>query len=172
MGFRPRHDDVGIGECRPLLGQSLWPEQAPGDPKQLVGVGLAVPDAPEQRAQLARPEAVFGCPRSPVLTQPHEVDLLLALSCLDRRELGRVEAALAAAGELLLDLDPPRRELADHAARHVPKIRQALLRRLPLDPQRARELVSQMGLVEVAGGEPVGAQDRLPVERSPLLVGR
>ena len=67
VGFRPRHDDVGIGECRPLLGQSLWPEQAPGDPKQLVGVGLAVPDAPEQRAQLARPEAMFGCPRSPVL---------------------------------------------------------------------------------------------------------
>ena len=39
-----------------------------------------------------------------------------------------------------------------------------------LDAEPARELVPKVGLVEVAGGEPVGAQDRLAVERPPLPV--
>ena len=42
----------------------------------------------------------------------------------------------------------------------------------PFDPERAGELVAEVRLVEVAGGEPVGLEDRLAVERSPLAVAR
>ena len=40
----------------------------------------------------------------------------------------------------------------------------------PLEPEPPRELVAELRLVEVAGGEPVGLQDRLAVERPPLAV--
>ncbi len=46
----------------------------------------------------------------------------------------------------------------------------ALHRLGPLDPEPARQLVPQVRLVEVAGREPVGAQDRLAVERAPPAV--
>ena len=52
------------------------------------------------------------------------------------------------------------------------EVGQTLRRRFPLDAERAGELGSELGLVEVAGGEPVGLQDRLAVERAPLAVAR
>ena len=39
-------------------------------------------------------------------------------------------------------------------------------------PRRLGELAAQVGLVEVAGGEPVGLEDRLAVEGPPLAVAR
>ena len=128
------------------------------------------------RARAARAaRASRGRARLPALASPRaapEVDLLLALSCLDGRELRCVEAALAAACELLLDLDPPRRELADHARAARGEDPPCPSAASPTRPRARGELVPQMRLVEVAGGEPVGAQDRLAVERPPLLVGR
>ena len=50
------------------------------------------------------------------------------------------------------------------------EVGEAFVRRLPLDAERAGELGAQVGLVEVAGGEPVGLEDRLAVERAPLAV--
>ena len=64
------------------------------------------------------------------------------------------------------------RELEHDLARDAFDVGHALRRRLPLDAKRARELGTKLRLVEVAGREPVGLQDRLAVERAPLAVAR
>ena len=155
MRLRPRHHDLGLRERGLPRRQSLRPEQPLRNPQQLLAGEFALADAPEQRAQLAAAEPVLGGAGAPVLAQPDEVDVLLALARLDRRDLGGVEAAAALAGELLDHLRPPGRELADHLARHVPQLGHPLARLLPLDAERARQLGAQLRLVEVAGGEPV-----------------
>ena len=66
---------------------------------------------------------------------------------------------------------PPGRERPHRLLRDPGQVRHPLGRLRPLQPEPPRELVPQLGLVEVAGGEPVGAQDRLAVERPPLAVG-
>ena len=65
---------------------------------------------------------------------------------------------------------PPRRERPHRLLRHPDQLGHPLDRLRPLEPEPPGELVPQLGLVEVAGREPVGAQDRLAVERPPLAV--
>ena len=95
MRLRPRHYDLGLRERSLPRRQSLRPEQPLGNPQQLLAGGVTLADAPEQRAQLAVAEPVLGGAGAPVLAQPGEIDVLLALARLDRRHLGGVEAAAA-----------------------------------------------------------------------------
>ena len=108
------------------------------DPQQLLAGELALAYAPEQRAQLAAAEPEFGGAGAPVVAQPGEVDVLLALARLVRRQLRGVEAAVALTSEFLDDLNSPGRELADHLARHVPQLGHPLARLFPLDAERVR----------------------------------
>src|SRR5262249_27245330 len=70
------------------------------------------------------------------------------------------------------DLGASGRELLDHTARDALEVGESFVRRLPLDAERAGEFGAQVGLIEVAGGEPVGLEDWLAVERPPLPVAR
>ncbi len=58
------------------------------------------------------------------------------------------------------------------SSRHALDLGHALDRLGPAHAEAGRQLVAQVGLVEVAGGQAVGAQDRLAVEGSPRAVGR
>ena len=118
----------------------------------------------------ARPSAVFGGAGAPVLAQPDQVDVLLAVAGVERGDLASPEAARAALVHVLDHLRSPGRELVDHLAGDALQVGEPFVRRFPLDPESARELAAEVGLVEVAGGEPVGLEDRLAVERPPLAV--
>ena len=126
----------------------------------------------EEGVELCLPESVLGGARGPVPPQLGKVDVLLAVAGLDRGGLSRIEPARRLLVHALDDLRPPGRELCDSASRYSLEVGQTLRRRFPLDAERARELGPQLGLVEVAGGEPVGLQDRLAVECAPLAVAR
>lgn len=168
----PRHDEVGLGERGPRRGQSLRAEHPPGDPEEVGAGGSPGERAMEQGLQLATAEPVLGGAGAPVVPELGEVDVLLALPGLPRRGLGRAPAFRAPVGDPREHLEAALRELAEGGAGDALDLGHALGGRLPLDAERARELGAQVRLVEVAGGEPVGAEDRVAVERTPLAVRR
>ena len=124
----------------------------------------------DEPAQLAPAEAVLGRPRQPLLAQPRQVDLLLRLAGRERRHAGGGEALRAERLHVLEQRPPPGRERPDRLLRHLRELGHPFHRLGPLEPEPPRQLVPQLGLVQVAGREPVGAQDRLAVERPPLAV--
>ena len=140
--------------------------------EQFVRRELAVARAVEESVELVLAESMLGGARAPVLAQLAEVDVLLAIASLDGGDAEPRRSRYLVLVHALYDLRPPGRELRDHASRHVVELGHALRRRGPLDPERAGELGSELRLVEVAGGKPVGLEDRLAVERSPLAVAR
>ena len=116
-------------------------------------------------------EAVLGGARAPVLAQPRQVDVLLALARLERRDLGGVEAARCRARPCCSTTCARRVENSRITSRGTPASSAIPLYGVSHStPERAGQLGAQLGLVEVAGGEPVGLQDRLAVERAPLAV--
>ncbi len=170
--LRPRHRELGLGERGPLLGQPLGAEHPLCYPQELRRRRLRPPPAAEERPQLAPAEAVLGRAGAPVLAEACKIDVLLALAGVDGGDLGGVEADGAALAETLDDLKPAPGELVDHRPRHGPKLGPALRRRLPAEAERAGKLVAQVRLIQVAGGKPVGLEDRLAVEPPPLAVAR
>src|SRR5919109_1365898 len=168
MRLRPGHHDLRLREGGLPFGQPLRPEQPPRNPQKLLTGEFALEDAPEHGAQLAAAEPMLCGAGAPVLAQPHEVDVLLAFTRLNRRELSRVEAPATLARELLDHLRPPGRELTDRLTRYLLQLGHPFPRLLPLDTERARQLGAQLRLVEVPGGESIAAKDRLPVQRPPF----
>jgi hypothetical protein len=168
----PGHEELGLREGAPLLGQPLVPEQPLGEPKQLRRCELAVRSAAEERLELGVPEPVLGRARPPFLAQADEVDFLLALARLERRHAAGVEAGCSVLGEVLEHLAASAGEGAKRLLRDTGDLGHALHRRRPLDAERAGEFGAEVGLVEVAGGEAVGREDGLAVERPPLPVAR
>ncbi len=126
--------------------------------------------AVQSGGELRPSEPVLGGAGTPVLAQPCQVDVLLPLARLDRRPLGRVEPGRRPLPQMLDDLRPARRELGDDCAGNAPQFGHPLARSLPLDAQRPGQFRAQVRLVEVAGSEPVGLQDRLAVQGAPLAV--
>src|SRR5919109_4825120 len=155
MRLRPGHHDLRLREGGLPFGQPLRPEQPPRNPQKLLTGEFALEDAPEHGAQLAAAEPMLCGPGTPVLAQPHEVDVLLPFTRLNRRELSRVEAPATLARELLDHLCPPGRELTDHLTPDTLQFGHSLARLFPFDTERARQFGAQMRLVEVPGGEPV-----------------
>ena len=115
---------------------------------------------------------MVGCARLPLQAQAGQVERLLAIAGLERGDLGGIEARAAAALEVVEHLRPSLRERLQRPVRDAGDLRHPILRLAPLDPERAGQLEPQLGLVEVAGREPVLLQDRLAVERAPLPVAR
>src|SRR5262249_32256062 len=101
-----------------------------------------------------------------------EIDVLLAVSRLERRHLARMKAVTAGLVEVRLDLAPPLGELAEDVTGDAGDLRHALDRLVPRDAGRPGQLGSKLGLVKVASRHPVAAQPRLAVEGAPLPVAR
>ena len=104
-----------------LLGQPVGPEQ-PLARSRAARSRDQLPPARARRAarELARAESVLGGAGAPVLAQPGEVDVLLALARLDRGDLGGAEAAVAVLGHVLDDLRPPRSRTRAITSRGTP----------------------------------------------------
>ena len=126
----------------------------------------------DEPLELTLAESVLGRACQPLLAQPRQVDLLLRLAGRERGDAGGGEAVCAECLHVLEQRLPPGRERPHRLLRHPDQVRHPLDRLRPLQPKPPGELVPQLGLVEVAGGEPVGAQDRLAVERPPLAIRR
>ena len=126
----------------------------------------------DQVAQLAPAEAVLGRARLPLLAQPRQVDLFLRLAGGERGDAGGDEAFRAVRLHVLDERLPPRRERPHCFLRYGLEVGHSLHRLGPAEAEPPGDLVAQLRLVEVAGGEPVGLQDRLAVERPPLPVRR
>ena len=176
LGVRlgPGHDQVGIGEGG-RSSRSVRRGRASAPAMSSSSRDESSRRSRGGRGRELRPsESVLGGAGAPVLAQPRQVDVLLAVARLDRGDLGGVEARRCPARSRSLDAPAPAasRTRATTAAGTPAISAIPLLRRLPLDPERAGQLGAQVGLVEVAGGEPVGLQDRLAVERAPLAVAR
>ena len=114
---------------------------------------------------------MLGCARLPLLDRAGHVDVGLAVAGRERGDAGGVVAAGCLCLHVLLDLQPASRELAQHPGRDALDFGHALDRVAPVDAEPGGELVAEVGLVEVAAGEPVGLQERLAVECAPLAVG-
>ena len=147
------------------------PSIRPCDAQQLFARRLLVGDPAEKPDEFAGAESVLGGPRAPILAQSGQVDVLFSFAGLERSDLGGVEAA------------PVRRARAPRrpALRRVENSRitargTCLISAMPLrgsshsTPRAAGQLGAKLGLVEVAGGEPVALEDRLAVEGAPLAV--
>lgn len=123
-----------------------------------------------ERAKLAAGEPVLGGARLPLLPQPREIDLLFRLAGRERRDSAGREAFRPARLHVFEQRLSSSREGSHRLLGDALEFGHAFDRLRPADAEPLRELVAEVGLVEVAGGEPVGAQDRLAVERSPLAV--
>ena len=121
LGVRlgPGHHELGLGERGPALGKPVGAEQPLRDLEQLAARSARAGGARPSSVELARAEAVLGGAGAPLLAQPGEVDVLLAVAGLERRDLGGLEAAVPLLVHVLDDLRPPGRELVDHLARHA-----------------------------------------------------
>ena len=113
---------------------------------------------------------MLGRARSPLLPQSRQVDRLFPVACLDRGHLRGVEPRAAVPFEVVDDRRAPLRERPQRLLRHAVDVGHPLLRLAPLDSERPCQLEAQLRLVEVAGREPVGLQQRLAVECAPLTV--
>ncbi len=111
---------------------------------------LAVAARARAAPQLARAEAVLGGAGAPVLSQPGEVDVLLALARLDGRDLRRVEAAAAAARSSCSTTCARRVENSRSRSRGTPpQLGQPLVR---LSPTRRRACVRARRAAEPGRG--------------------
>ena len=166
---RNRADELGQRERRLRRGQpvrreqprrELLPLDAGGCERTLVG----------EPAKLAPAEAVLGRPHKPLLAQRRQVDLLLGLPGRERRNPGGSETLRPERLHVLEQRPPPGRERPDRALRDLRQLAHPFHRLRPLEPEPPGKLVPQLRLVQVAGREPVGAQDRLTVERAPPAI--
>ena len=73
--------------------------------------------------------------------------------------------------EVVDDLGAALRERAYRLGRDADDLRHALSRTFPLDAECPSQLEAELRLVEVAGREPVGLEQRFAVERAPCPVG-
>src|SRR5207244_8245637 len=88
--LRPGHRQLGLRERRPPLRQTLRTKQPLHASPQLRRARLHPRRATEHSGKLSPPEPVLRGARPPVLTQPDQVDMLLALARLQHRRLRRV----------------------------------------------------------------------------------
>ena len=116
-------------------------------------------------------EAMLGRARQPLLAQPGQVDLLLRLTGRERGDPRRGEPLSSERLHVLDQQAPPSREGPDRRLGYPGELAHPLRRLGPLQPKPPSQFVPKVRLVQVAGREPVGAQDRFAVERPPLAVG-
>jgi hypothetical protein len=125
----------------------------------------------EERVDGLRPEVPRRGARSPLLAQARPVDVLaLGAVGVQGGDLGGAPRVSTGLGEALDDLGPALREVLEDPIVDAADLRDALLRRLPLQTQRLGEPTPQRGLIEVAGGPGVRVQGA-PVERGDAPLG-
>ena len=164
-----RADELGHREGRLLLGKRVQ-----GGQIELLAIDSrsTLTMQFDQVAQLMPTEAVLGRARLPLFAQPRQVDLFFRLTGGERGDAGSDEAFGTARLHVLDERLPPRRERPHYLLRYGFEVGHSLHRLGPAEAESPGDLVAQLRLVEVAGGEPVGPQDRLAVERQPLPVRR
>ncbi len=155
-GDRPH--ELGHGEGRLLLGEAFATEHFC---REVVGVDR-VPRQPAsmgERVELAAAEPVLGRTRFPA-SRVASAATREAANPLRSQRLHVLHQRL-----------PPSREGLDRLLGNTDELTHPLDWLGPLDAEPAGELVAEVGFVQVPGGEPVGLQDRFPVERPPLALG-
>src|SRR5262249_18389026 len=95
VGLRPGHHGLGERERSLLLGQSGGTKHPIRELEELITRRLPRGCAAKQRSQFSLAESVLGSTGAPVLAKPSEVDVLLALARLVRRQLRGVVAAVS-----------------------------------------------------------------------------
>jgi hypothetical protein len=116
-------------------------------------------------------EAELGRTRLPVSAKLVQVGGGLGVARRDGGDLRCAPARGGVLGEVRDDLRAAGRERAQHGVGDAADLGHALDGWLPVDTEARRQLVAELRLVQRPGGEAVGAQQQVAVERAPRAVG-
>ena len=170
--LRPGLQDVPAVERGRVGGQPVRAGQLAGgddDGVPVVQPGRLTVQQPGDLASVEAEPNGTGLPPGPqrALVELH----LLRNTRVQRRDLRRLGGGLTALGEPGQDLTPALGEVLDHRTWDAGDVGGAVDHRGPGDAEPAGELITQMGLVEVAGG--LGLPIQLPaIQRAPAPVVR